>query len=62
VTVDKTREEWKLPDVAIAFDHVEGTGHVVEPELRSEERNATSHSFSDGNVTFLSHQRRVTRK
>ncbi|MGH3566660.1 MAG: class IV adenylate cyclase [Pseudonocardia sp.] len=36
VTVDKTREEWKLPDVEVAFDHVEGAGHFVEFEFKGE--------------------------
>ncbi|MGH3778954.1 MAG: class IV adenylate cyclase [Pseudonocardiaceae bacterium] len=36
VTVDKTREEWKLPDVEIVFDHVEGAGDFVEFEFKGD--------------------------
>ncbi|WP_394615854.1 class IV adenylate cyclase [Lentzea sp. JNUCC 0626] len=36
VTVDKTREEWKLPDVEVAFDHVKSAGDFVEFEFKGE--------------------------
>ncbi|ONH31346.1 MULTISPECIES: class IV adenylate cyclase [Protofrankia] len=36
VTVDKTREEWKLPEVEVVFDHVEGAGHFVEFEFKGD--------------------------
>jgi adenylate cyclase, class 2 len=36
VTVDKIREAWTLPDVEIAFDHVEAAGHFVEFEFKGE--------------------------
>lgn len=29
VTVAKVREEWKLPEVEVVFDHVEGAGSFV---------------------------------
>lgn len=35
VTVDKTREEWKLPEVEIVFDHVVGAGDFVEFEFKA---------------------------
>ncbi|CRK55888.1 Adenylate cyclase [Alloactinosynnema sp. L-07] len=36
VTVDKTREEWKLPEIEIVFDHVIGAGHFVEFEYKAD--------------------------
>lgn len=36
VTVDKTREAWQLPDVEIAFDHVQDAGHFVEFEFKGD--------------------------
>lgn len=39
VTVDKTREEWKLPDVEVVFDQVEGAGHFVEFEFKGDAEN-----------------------
>lgn len=36
VTVDKTREEWRLPTVEIAFDHVVHAGDFVEFEFKGE--------------------------
>ncbi|ORT46795.1 class IV adenylate cyclase [Frankia sp. KB5] len=36
VTVDKTREEWKLPEVEVVFDHVDGAGHFVEFEFKGD--------------------------
>jgi adenylate cyclase class 2 len=39
VTVDKTREEWKLPDVEVVFDHVEGAGTFVEFEFKGDAEN-----------------------
>lgn len=34
VTVDKTREEWQLPNVEVVFDHLEGAGDFVEFEFK----------------------------
>lgn len=39
VTVDKTREEWTLPDVEIVFDHVVGAGDFVEFEFKGDAEN-----------------------
>jgi adenylate cyclase, class 2 len=39
VTVDKTPEQWQLPDVEIAFDHVAGAGHFVEFEFKGDATN-----------------------
>lgn len=36
VTVDKTREEWTLPDIEIVFDHVVGAGQFVEFEFKGD--------------------------
>lgn len=36
VTVNKTREEWTLPEVEVVFDHVEGAGHFVEFEFKGD--------------------------
>ena len=39
MTVDKVREEWKLPEVEVVFDHVEGAGHFVEFEFKGDAEN-----------------------
>jgi adenylate cyclase class 2 len=39
VTVDKTREEWKLPEVEVVFDHVEGASTFVEFEFKGDAEN-----------------------
>lgn len=39
VTVDKTREEWKLPGIEIVFDHVAGAGDFVEFEFKGDAGN-----------------------
>jgi adenylate cyclase class 2 len=39
VTVDKTREEWTLPDVEIVFDHVVDAGDFVEFEFKGDAEN-----------------------
>lgn len=39
VTVDKTREEWRLPDIEVVFDHVEGAGDFVEFEFKGDADN-----------------------
>lgn len=36
VTVDKSREEWRLPDVEVVFDHVKDAGDFVEFEFKGE--------------------------
>jgi adenylate cyclase, class 2 len=36
VTVDKTREEWKLPNVEVVFDHVIHAGDFVEFEFKGD--------------------------
>jgi len=36
ITVDKTRVEWKLPEVEVAFDHVVGAGDFVEFEFKGQ--------------------------
>jgi adenylate cyclase, class 2 len=36
ITVDKTREEWTLPDVEVVFDHVADAGHFVEFEFKGD--------------------------
>ena len=35
-TVDKTREEWTLPEVEIVFDRVAGAGDFVEFEFKGD--------------------------
>lgn len=39
VTVDKTREEWNLPDIEVVFDHVADAGHFVEFEFKGDAEN-----------------------
>lgn len=39
VTVDKVREEWKLPEAEVVFDHVEGAGTFVEFEFKGDAKN-----------------------
>ncbi len=39
VTVDKTREEWTLPDVEVVFDHVVDAGDFVEFEFKGNAEN-----------------------
>ena len=39
VTVDKTREEWKLPTVEVVFDHLAGVGDFVEFEFKGDAEN-----------------------
>ncbi|MGH3814529.1 MAG: class IV adenylate cyclase [Pseudonocardiaceae bacterium] len=39
VTVDKTREEWKLPEVEVVFDHVVAAGDFVEFEFKGDAEN-----------------------
>lgn len=39
VAVDKTREEWILPEVEIVFDHVVGAGDFVEFEFKGDAEN-----------------------
>lgn len=39
VTVDKTREEWKLPEVEVVFDHVVDAGDFVEFEFKGDVEN-----------------------
>jgi adenylate cyclase class 2 len=39
VTVDKTREEWKLPEVEIVFDHIVDAGDFVEFEFKGDAAN-----------------------
>lgn len=39
VTVDKTREEWKLPNVEVVFDHVKDAGDFVEFEFKGDAEN-----------------------
>jgi len=39
VTVDKTREEWKLPEVEVVFDYVQGAGCFVEFEFTGDAEN-----------------------
>jgi adenylate cyclase, class 2 len=36
VTVDKTREQWRLPTVEVVFDHVVGAGDFVEFEFKGD--------------------------
>lgn len=36
ITVDKTREEWVLPDVEVVFDHVVDAGSFVEIEFKGD--------------------------
>ena len=36
VTVDKIREEWKLPEVEVVFDQVKGAGCFVEFEFKGD--------------------------
>lgn len=52
VTVDKTREEWQLPDVEVVFDHVIDAGDFVEFEFKGdatdvEDATARLESFID---------------
>jgi hypothetical protein len=37
--VDKTREAWKLPEVEVVFDYVQGAGCFVEFEFKSDAAN-----------------------
>ncbi|MFI0420286.1 class IV adenylate cyclase [Spongiactinospora sp. 9N601] len=51
--VDKTREEWLLDEIALAFDSVAGLGDFVEFEFKGEaenadEANAAITAFIDG--------------
>ena len=39
VTVDKTREEWKLTEIEIVFDHVVDAGDFVEFEFKGDAEN-----------------------
>lgn len=39
VVVDKTREEWKLPDIEVVFDHVANAGDFVEFEYKGDADN-----------------------
>ncbi|MCP2259765.1 adenylate cyclase, class 2 [Streptoalloteichus tenebrarius] len=39
VTVDKTREEWQLPEVEVVFDHVVDAGDFVEFEFKGDAEN-----------------------
>ncbi len=39
VTVDKTREEWNLPEIEIVFDHVVDAGDFVEFEFKGDAEN-----------------------
>lgn len=39
VTVDKSREEWKFPEVEIVFDHVIDAGDFVEFEFKGDAAN-----------------------
>lgn len=39
VTVDKTREEYQLPEIEIVFDHVIGAGDFVEFEFKADATN-----------------------
>jgi adenylate cyclase class 2 len=39
VTVDKTREEWKLPEIEVVFDHVVHAGNFVEFEFKGDAEN-----------------------
>ncbi len=39
VTVDKTRVEWKLPDIEVVFDQVIDAGHFVEFEFKGDVEN-----------------------
>lgn len=39
VTVDKTREEWKLPEVEVVFDEVADAGDFVEFEFKADAAN-----------------------
>lgn len=39
VTVDKTREEWKLPEIDIVFDHVVDAGDFAEFEFKGDAEN-----------------------
>ncbi|MBB5159655.1 class IV adenylate cyclase [Saccharopolyspora phatthalungensis] len=39
VTVDKTREEYKLPDIEVVFDHVVDAGDFVEFEFKADAAN-----------------------
>jgi len=37
--VDRTREEWKLPEVEVVFDHVVDAGDFVEFEFKGDAEN-----------------------
>lgn len=39
VTVDKTREEYKLPEIEVVFDHVADAGDFVEFEFKADAAN-----------------------
>lgn len=39
VTVDKTREQWRLPEVEVVFDHVLSAGDFVEFEFKGDADN-----------------------
>jgi adenylate cyclase class 2 len=39
VTVDKTREQWRLPEVEVVFDQVLGAGEFVEFEFTGDADN-----------------------
>lgn len=39
VTVDKTREEYKLPEIEVVFDHVVDAGDFVEFEFKADAAN-----------------------
>lgn len=40
ITVDKTREEWKLSEIEVVFDHVVDAGDFVEFEFKCDADNA----------------------
>jgi adenylate cyclase class 2 len=54
--VNKTREEWALPEVEIVFGHVEGAGHFVEFEFKGD---ATSAQDATRLAEFISSRRRT---
>jgi adenylate cyclase class 2 len=58
VTVDKTRETWRLPDIEIVFDHVVGAGDFVEFEYKGDADNVpdATHRLD----TFISSLTHVT--
>lgn len=54
ITVDKTREAWRLPDVEIAFDTVVGVGDFAEFEFKgAAEDPADALSQLDALITSL---------